>query len=118
MKYDESRLQQACVKWFNYQYTELRGCLFCVPNGGARNAATGRILKLEGVVAGVADLILPVPNKHYHSLCVEMKTEEGKQSPSQREWQEKVESVGNKYVICRSLEQFIVEVEDYINKTK
>lgn len=118
MRYNESKLQQACVKWFNYQFPNYRGMLFAIPNGGARSAATGRILKAEGVVAGVADMILLIPNKHYHSLCVEMKTEKGRQSPSQREWQEKVESVGNKYVVCRSLEQFIVEVEDYINKTK
>lgn len=118
MRYNESKLQQACVKWFNYQHVELRGCLFSVPNGGARDSVTGRILKLEGVVAGVADLILLVPNKHYHALLIEMKTEKGRQSPSQREWQKKVESVGYKYVICRSLEQFIVEIEEYINKTK
>lgn len=114
MKYNESKLQQTCVKWFNYQYMELRGCLFSVPNGGARDAVTGRILKMEGVVAGVADLILLVPNKHHHSLCIEMKTEKGRQSASQREWQEKIEQYGNKYAICRSLDDFIKTIKDYL----
>lgn len=114
MKYDESKLQQTCVKWFNYQYIELRGCLFAVPNGGARDAVTGRILKMEGVVAGVADLILLVPNKHHHSLCIEMKTEKGRQSASQREWQGEIEQYGNKYVICRSLDDFIKTIKDYL----
>lgn len=115
MKYDESKLQQTCVKWFNYQYMELRGCLFAVPNGGARDAVTGRILKMEGVVAGVADLILLVPNKHHHALLIEMKTEKGRQSASQREWQEKVEPFGYKYVICRSLKDFMKTIKDYLN---
>ena len=70
MKYDESKLQQTCVKWFNYQYMELRGCLFSVPNGGARDAVTGRILKLEGVVSGVSDFILLVPNKYHLILFI------------------------------------------------
>lgn len=118
MKHDESRIQAACVRWFNLQYPDYRGLLFAVPNGGARNAATGRILKAEGVVAGVADLILLVPIVGHNALCIEMKTEKGRQQASQKEWQEKVESVGAKYVICRSFEQFVVEVEDYINKTK
>lgn len=118
MKYDESRLQQACVKWFNYQYSEYRGLLFAVPNGGARNAATGRILKAEGVVAGVADLMLLVPIAGHNALCIEMKTEKGRQQASQKEWQEKVESVGAKYVICRSFEKFRDIVTDYMARAK
>lgn len=115
MKYNESKLQQTCVKWFNYQYIEFRGCLFAVPNGGARDAVTGRILKMEGVVAGVADLILLVPNKHHHALLIEMKTEKGRQSPSQREWQKNIEQYNYKYVICRSLDDFIKTINDYLN---
>ena len=118
MKYDESRIQVACVKWFNYQYPGYRGLLFAVPNGGARNAVTGRILKAEGVVAGVADLILLVPIVGHNALCIEMKTEKGRQQASQKEWQEKVESAGAKYVICRSFEQFVEIVTDYMARAK
>lgn len=118
MKYDESRIQAACVRWFNYQYPEHRGLLFAVPNGGARNAATGRILKAEGVVAGVADLILLVPIVGHNALCIEMKTEKGRQQASQKEWQKKVELAGAKYVICRSFEQFVDVVSDYMARAK
>ena len=116
MKYNESKLQQACVRWFNYQYPKLRGILFAVPNGGARDAVTGRILKAEGVVAGVADLILLMPNKHYNCLCIEMKTEKGRQQSSQKEWQAKIEAVGGKYIICRSFDEFKKAIEEYINE--
>ena len=71
-------------------------------------------MKAEGVTAGVADLLLLVPNTSHHGLCVEMKTEKGKQQPTQKEWQTKVERVGYKYVICRSLDDFIQVIEEYL----
>lgn len=115
-KEEEHRIQSACVRWFGYQYPTLRGLLFAIPNGGARSKATAGKLKAEGVVAGVSDLIMLVPNKHHHSLCIEMKTQKGKQSPAQKEWQVKAESEGNKYIICRSLDDFMNEIKDYLSE--
>ena len=34
----ESKIQQACVRWFRLQYPKYAGNLFSVPNGGYRNA--------------------------------------------------------------------------------
>lgn len=118
MKHNESKLQQICVEWFRLQYPHYAELLVAIPNGGARNVVTGRILKLEGVVAGVADLMLPIANKHHNNLFIEMKTEKGRQSPSQRAWQKKTESVGNKYVICRSLYDFMKTINDYLRCVK
>lgn len=73
MNHYESKLQQACVRYFRLAYPEYGYMLFAVPNGGSRNAVEARILKAEGVVAGVADLILLVPRSGYGSLCIEMK---------------------------------------------
>ena len=124
MNQEEHNLQCACVKWFAYQHPELQGLLFAVPNGGARSKATAGKLKAEGVVPGVADLILLVPRVHfdehnaiscYYALCIEMKTEKGRQSPEQKAWQKKVEAYGYKYVVCRSLEEFINTIENYLN---
>ena len=118
MRHLEENMQIQCVKWFEYAYHKLSPYLHHSPNGGRRNVIEAARFKAMGTRKGFPDLILLYPSKGYHALLIEMKTEKGRQSPSQREWQEKVESVGNKYVICRSLEQFIVEIEDYINKTK
>ena len=129
MNQEEHKLQCACVKWFAYQHPELQGLLFAVPNGGARSKATAGKLKAEGVVAGVADLILLVPQHietlstprngvwyhDTHGLCIEMKTEKGYQSPEQKEWGEKVRRHGFRYVVCRSLEDFIAVVEDHLS---
>ena len=112
----ESRMQQACVQWFRMQYPELSVNLFAVPNGVATSATQGRILKAEGMVAGVADLILMYPNADHHGLCIEMKTKEGTQRPTQKAWQQAVERYGYRYVVVRDIDTFISTIQNYIGK--
>lgn len=112
---EEHQTQVACVNWFRLKYPKLRKVLFAIPNGGRRDKKTGTTLKEEGVVAGVADLILLRRNQKYGALCVEMKTKSGNQSDTQKKWQKEVEATGNKYVVCRSLDEFMKEITDYLN---
>lgn len=114
MTHEESRIQGWCVYWFRHQYAHLARLLFAVPNGGARDRVTGAILKKEGVVAGVSDLLLLVPAGQYHGLCIEMKTPKGRQQPTQKEWQEEVEAQGYRYIVCHSVEEFMAEVRAYL----
>lgn len=114
MRHIESIIQQNCVKWFRLQYPKLELLLFAVPNGGARRRIEGAIMKAEGVTKGVSDLLLLFPAKHYHGLCIEMKTEKGKQQPSQKIWQRAVEDAAYKYVICRSFEEFVEQINAYL----
>lgn len=114
MIHQESKIQQNCVRWFRLQYPKLAILLFAVPNGGARRRIEGAIMKAEGVTAGVSDLLLMFPAKNYHGLCIEMKTPNGKQQPSQKIWQRAVEDAGYKYVLCRSFEDFMTEINAYL----
>lgn len=120
MNQEEHNLQAACVQWFRLQYRHLAPLLFAVPNGGARSKATAGKLKAEGVVPGVADLILLVPRIEEgcknitHALCIEMKTPTGKQSTEQKLWQLDVEQYGYKYVVVRSFEEFVDVVDGYL----
>lgn len=112
----EHRMQCSCVRWFNYSFPKLRGKLFAVANGGKRDAITGKQLKDEGVVAGVSDLILLVKNKRYCGLLIEMKTPTGRQSTSQKQWQELITNTDDyKYIIVRSFDEFMNEINDYLN---
>lgn len=72
-------------------------------------------MKEEGMVAGVADLILLKSNRFYGALCIEMKKPGEYQITVQKEWQKECEAAGNKYVVCRSLDDFIKVVTDYLN---
>lgn len=110
----ESKIQQGCVRWFRLQYPRYAGLLYAVPNGGARNAVTGANMKAEGVLPGVADLFLSVPNRFYHGLYIEMKQPKGRQQESQRRFQQAVESQGYKYSLCYSLDDFMGVVNDYL----
>ena len=111
----ESIVQQGAVKWFNLQYPQYRGLLVHIPNEGRRTIKVingrpvcvgGAKLKAEGLVKGAADLVLFVPNKYFHALCLETKVElfndssvKEKKTKSyhireQKEWQAVVESQG------------------------
>lgn len=110
----EHNLQVACVRWFRYSYPQMAHSLFAVPNGGHRNKVTAGKLKAEGVLAGVADLILLHKNSVYGALLIEMKFEKGEQSEAQKDWQSKVEKDGYRYVVCRSFEDFTRNIEEYL----
>lgn len=115
MTHLESQTQQACVRWFRYQYPEYAKLLIAVPNGVRTSATQGRILKAEGMLAGVADLLLLLPRNGYGCLCIEMKTPTGRQSDSQKQWQQATEQAPNKYVVVRSFIEFKQTIEDYLN---
>ncbi len=123
----EHDIQVQCVDWFRFQHSRIANLLFAVPNGEKRETVTkmtkygvkswcpsGQRLKEEGAVSGVADLILLQKNSLYGALLIEMKTPKGKQSDEQKEWQARAESAGYKYVVCRSLDEFMYEVQNYL----
>ena len=114
----EGRIQSSCVAWFWNTYPQYRELYFCVPNENARedsNASTGAIRRSMGVVKGVSDTILFLARDKYHALCVEFKTDTGRQSDAQRLWQSKVEQQGFRYEVVRSLEEFKKLIVEYLN---
>ena len=104
------------VKWFRLQYPDMKHNLFSVPNGGLRDEVTAAKMKAEGQLAGVSDLILLKSNRFYGALLIETKTKEGRQSDNQKDWQQKITNDGYKYVIVRSLDDFIREVKLYLSQ--
>ena len=111
---EEHRIQVACFNWFSVQYPKYRGLLYHVANGGWRNKAVAAKLKAAGVVPGVADLALDIARGGCHGLKIEIKTAKGKQSPVQHHWQRLVEGQGYRYIVCRSLDEFKEQIDDYL----
>lgn len=115
MKTIESNLQINCVNVFRMQYPHLRKRLFAIPNGGKRSVITAAIMKKEGVLAGALDIFLAVPRYPYAGLFIEMKTDKGKLTDNQVAFIKEVEA-DYKCVVCRSVEQFLQEVKDYLHQ--
>ena len=102
----ESQIQKDFVRWFRARYESIEPLFFAVGNGGARNVWTAKIMKDEGVRAGVADLILLIPRHGFAGLLVEMKTPDGKQSDSQKTFERLATQYKYKYVVVRDLPTF------------
>lgn len=112
MKQLEHKLQCACVRWFRLQYPNV--LCFAIPNGGARSALTGAMLKAEGVVAGVPDLMIAVPKNGHAGLFVEMKVKPNRPSKEQVQVIKRLEDAGYKVAVCYSFDDFVNVVNDYL----
>lgn len=119
MKHEEDNIQMSCVKWFGLQYPQFSALIHHSPNGGFRNIREAARFKAMGTKAGFADLILLVPRHDYHALFVEMKTPKStsKQSEHQKEFQRNVEAQGYRYVVCRSLDDFMKTINEYLSES-
>lgn len=116
MRHIEEDMQVVCVKWFGYQYPQYFALLHHSPNGGFRNSREAGRFKAMGTRAGFPDLVLLVPRNGYHALFVEMKTRAGCQTEFQKRYQSALEKEGYLYIICRSVEEFIRCVSEYLKE--
>ncbi len=116
-QHKESELQIQCVRWFAYEYPHLRMLLYHPKNEGTANGRVrGAIAKAEGVVAGVADLILQAPSTDgFSCLAIEMKAPAGRQSQEQKLFERYITAANGKYVIVRSFDDFKSIVMEYVN---
>lgn len=114
MRHLEDSLQMNCVKWMRLQYPHEASLLHHSPNGGRRDLREAARFKAMGVSAGFPDLILCIPSHGYHGLCLELKTQTGRQSAMQKEWQKRLSSQGYLYAVIRSFDEFRTAINNYL----
>jgi len=118
VKHEESNIQQKCVEWFKYNFP--RTVIASFPNGvfisgtPVQRARRWNILKREGAMLGMPDLIICMPSGAYHALFIEMKTSKGKLSENQITCHALLESAGYCVKVCRSLDDFMMAVKTYL----
>ena len=102
----EASLQQSIIIWFrnNYQMHG-KGLIFSVPNEATYK---NKIFKNTGVLKGVSDLIVVLPNE---TIFIELKSLKGSQKDFQLVFQESVTKLGHEYYLIRSLDQFKNELK-------
>lgn len=108
MQFEEHKIQKSICDVLTYGLP--RGAIFwATPNGSSRKQKTGKNgrkfslegkrLKDEGVKPGVSDLMILCEGR---LICLEVKTEKGRQSPAQKEWEQEVTAAGGLYKVVRS----------------
>ena len=100
MQHIEDNLQRAVCRLLDCYENAGDLMYFAVPNGGKRNKVTAKILKGIGVKAGVSDLVIVLPGR---VLFVELKAPKGRQSQTQKDFAEKVQSFKHEYHLCRTI---------------
>lgn len=109
--------QCAVIKWAQGQHwlglMPGINLLFAIPNGGQRKPGVAGKLRAEGVKAGVSDLFLPVARRGFHGLFLEMKSEKGKPTELQMEFQLAVEDQGYCASVAFSASDAITIIEWY-----
>ena len=106
-QHEESHFQQQVVAMLRAHGV----FCFSVPNGVKLKKSSAKIAKAEGLLAGVADLIVLLSGGR--TLFIEFKNpnKTGAQSKDQREFQKTVETLGFNYVIWDNW----IQVQDFIN---
>lgn len=88
------------------------------PNGGGRSKAEGGIFKAMGVRAGYPDLSLDIAlvngDLFVPGWRCELKAGNGRQTPSQQLWQERLERAGFVYTIATSVDEWQQQLDDYM----
>jgi len=107
----EHEEQREFVSWFRRAHPGVR--IFAIPNGGARSMATAARLKVEGVMRGVPDLLVPAWN-----LWVEMKrVRGGRVDPEQKDWHAYLTDVGHHVIVGKGAEDAKEQVDRWFMST-
>lgn len=119
----EEDLQKACCQWYDLQWghrringVEIGRLLHHSPNGGKRSKKEAARFKAMGTRAGFPDLWLGIPVNGCPYLCIELKTlnKGSGQSEGQRDYERLVTAMGARYVVVRTLQEFIRTISDYL----
>ena len=84
----EDRLQHAVIVFLQMQYPN--ALWTHIPNEGRRTPFERFKLKHLGTKAGVPDLMIFTPNKHYNGLAIELKYKKNKPTANQKIWLDKL----------------------------
>jgi len=110
--------QSLLIQWWRWQcsaYGIHEKLFYAIPNGGNRNAITGKVLKSEGVRSGIPDLFLAVARGGFHGLYIEMKKSHGGVlSDTQKEMLLLLKNQGFKTCVCHGFEEARKEILNYL----
>jgi hypothetical protein len=108
----ETRLQIDIVEWLRFKFPNL---LFTSTQAGDRRSALGAIMmKRMGYCNGTPDLLIFRAAKGWNGLMIELKTGTGKVSQSQKDFAQKAENAGYKYIVAYGIDQAKDQIGGYL----
>ena len=121
---EQKKLVLFITNYLMHEYPILRW-LHAIPNGvslaGIDKVTRAKIttqMTNEGVKSGICDLFLPVRNREYSGLYVEMKSKTGREKPNQKQFIAFVREQGYKVVVPRSADEALAEIVQYCGLPK
>lgn len=99
----ERDIQKMLFQWAKLseaKYPQLK-LLYASMNGvRLTSALAGKRAKEQGLKRGIPDIMLPYPNKLYHGLFIELKSEKGRISKDQKIWIKQLNEAGYLAMVC------------------
>jgi hypothetical protein len=106
----EYSLQSEAFKKYGLIKPNLKNRIISINNNSA-NAIRGARNKKMGVMAGISDMIMLLDDMQI--VFIEWKTQIGKQSQHQMLFEMMLKSIGHKYHVVRSIQEFIAVLNKY-----
>ena len=112
----EADEQRAVIEYCRWKHPDV--LIFHIPNGGSRDAREAHNLKLQGVVAGVPDLCIPVAKRGYHGMYIEMKRagKGARITENQKEIIAYLRDQGYRAEICYGATEAIRAIDHYLGE--
>lgn len=119
MRQLESEHQKALFEWIRTQERrDIRySKIFAIPNGGKRDKRTAINLKREGVLSGVWDIFVPIPNSNFGGLFIEMKIGSNMLTDNQKKFKDGLET-SYKFEVCYSWIEAKEVIQNYLKIIK
>jgi hypothetical protein len=89
--------------------------IFHIANERRTSPQAGALLKRMGVKAGVSDIFIARPSRGYHGMFMEIKSEKGKVSPSQKAFLHNMKMEGYEVAVAYGADEAIAWIQAYLD---
>ena len=118
IKKEEAREQARLVAGLRFHWSHifddsLRPVVFHIANGGSRDAREASNLKVQGVLAGVPDLCVVLPEGCI--IWIEMKAKDGRVSVAQVNLHQHFAELGHTIIVAYSAEEALDKLREVLN---
>tara|TARA_R100001163_G_C5065066_1_gene202872 strand:- start:2069 stop:2443 length:375 start_codon:yes stop_codon:yes gene_type:complete len=112
----EDRMQNKVMNYIKHNY---KNAVFThISNEGKRSPFERYKMKILGSKAGVPDIMIFTPNKHYNGLAIELKVGYNKPSENQKIWLRDLEKAGWYATWSNNLDNVISTIDNYFENEK